>query len=326
MTTYILDYRDGMPPASIVYDQPGFRISPDSPDGYNYSQQFRPTSDHMASTFTLTLTLAEAGEIAFWQRASSELNYDRLSFSIDGVSQGNWSGDTPWSRVTFPVGAGNHTFTWTYGKDGADGLFLDTAFVTGIEVTNVTDPPPTQVPGAGLQKYGFEDGVVPPTGWSGTWVDATDWATEGTHSAKSDVGSSNFVTRMTLDEPYAPEVHGLVSYDWRVSSELNYVYFKFLVDDVPVRNYSGEKSGSDSYILSSGPHSLAFEFERRIYGTPGQFDAAWIDNLSIMRDNFVTPGTPDTLRIGPGLVNQVYVNGSAAQALHLGSVAMWTRD
>ena len=43
---------------------------------------------------------------------------------------GSWSGLTPWTRVSFPVSSGLHSYTWKYSKDlalifGEDKVWLD---------------------------------------------------------------------------------------------------------------------------------------------------------------------------------------------------------
>jgi len=68
--------------------------------------------------------------ISFYYKTSTELGYDFLKFYVDNVLQGQWSGETPWSRAAFDVPAGNHIFKWIYQKDlaesqGQDRVWLD---------------------------------------------------------------------------------------------------------------------------------------------------------------------------------------------------------
>ncbi|MDD5508705.1 MAG: hypothetical protein PHD25_10350, partial [Bacteroidales bacterium] len=68
--------------------------------------------------------------ISFYRKVSSELDYDFLSFYIDGVLQDEWSGEADWERVAFAVTSGEHIFKWVYSKDvysmeGQDRAWID---------------------------------------------------------------------------------------------------------------------------------------------------------------------------------------------------------
>lgn len=71
------------------------------------------------STLEISGNVLADGEISFYRKVSSESGYDELAFYIDGDMQEEWSGEVAWSLVEFDVTAGEHTFTWTYSKDGS---------------------------------------------------------------------------------------------------------------------------------------------------------------------------------------------------------------
>ena len=75
-----------------------------------------------------------AGNISFARRVSSEAGQDMLSFAIDGVTQGGWSGELAWTMVAFPVSAGNHTLTWTYAKSASGVGGADTAWIDAVNL------------------------------------------------------------------------------------------------------------------------------------------------------------------------------------------------
>jgi len=79
-----------------------------------------------------TADIGRDGEISFYRKVYNEYG-DYLSFKIDGVEYGAWTGDVPWGKVGFPVTAGRHTFTWTYVKDMWSSLLPDTAWVDDID-------------------------------------------------------------------------------------------------------------------------------------------------------------------------------------------------
>ena len=104
-------------------------------------------SDQQSSQLAVTYTSAMADSISFYYRTSTELDYDFLNFYIDNTLQGQWSGVNDWSRVSFPVAPGTHTYKWVYVKDefsggGSDQAGLDfIVFPTPLvpEITNVRD-------------------------------------------------------------------------------------------------------------------------------------------------------------------------------------------
>ena len=88
---------------------------------------------HSASTeLSVTLNVSSAGNIKFWRKVSSELNYDFLRFSIDGEEKGSWSGTLPWAQFSYPVTTGPHTFKWTYSKDSSVSSGSDCAWIDDI--------------------------------------------------------------------------------------------------------------------------------------------------------------------------------------------------
>ncbi len=85
--------------------------------------------DNQGSTLTLTFDCLD-GDISFFVKVSSESGFDKLSFRIDGTVVGQWSGETEWTGVSYPVLAGHHVFEWEYAKDasgfdGADKAWID---------------------------------------------------------------------------------------------------------------------------------------------------------------------------------------------------------
>jgi len=106
------------------------------------------------SQLFLDYTSAASDSISFWLKTSSEQDYDFLNFYIDGVLQGQWSGDTPWRRASYPVDAGEHTFKWSYNKDIALSWGLDRAWVDFIAlpppILPIVDPGPDDTLCAGM--------------------------------------------------------------------------------------------------------------------------------------------------------------------------------
>ena len=96
---------------------------------------------------SITMDITTAGEISFYRKVSSENNYDKLHFSINGQiqSNGTWSGTQSWEQVTFPVAIGATTFAWKYEKDvsvsgGSDCAWIDNVIYPGSAAATNSAP------------------------------------------------------------------------------------------------------------------------------------------------------------------------------------------
>jgi hypothetical protein len=88
---------------------------------------------HNASTMLRIVdTASVADTISFYYKVSSEANYDKLTFKIDGQTKDEWSGIVGWTRAAYPVSAGPHTYTWTYTKDYYGSSGHDCAYIDAI--------------------------------------------------------------------------------------------------------------------------------------------------------------------------------------------------
>ena len=98
----------------------------------SYAAESGAVGASSTSTLTLTLPATEpAGEFAFWRKVSSAAG-SSLTFEIDGVSAGQWSGSVSWQQSFYWVpaaGGTSHTFTWIYSQGtamgGSNAAFLD---------------------------------------------------------------------------------------------------------------------------------------------------------------------------------------------------------
>ncbi|MCD4818067.1 MAG: carboxypeptidase regulatory-like domain-containing protein [Candidatus Cloacimonetes bacterium] len=101
-----------------------------------------------SSGVSITVEVENNAEITFYKKVSTENGYDFFTFFIDGVNQGQWSGEMDWSLSTFEVSAGEHTFKWLYEKDGyvdegSDCVWLDNISIPGYGF-NASDFNPPQ--------------------------------------------------------------------------------------------------------------------------------------------------------------------------------------
>ena len=73
----------------------------------------------VTSTMQVTVEIPRDGLMSFFGKISSESNYDFGHFYIDNVEKGTWSGAGSWGERKFDITAGEHTFKWSYTKDGS---------------------------------------------------------------------------------------------------------------------------------------------------------------------------------------------------------------
>ena len=89
-------------------------------------------SDGQTSELLINFDAVADDSISFFRKVSSEEDYDFLEFYVDGNLISEWSGEQSWSRVSFPVPAGNHTFKWLYSKDNWSSSGSDCAWIDNI--------------------------------------------------------------------------------------------------------------------------------------------------------------------------------------------------
>ncbi|MBN1967851.1 MAG: T9SS type A sorting domain-containing protein [Candidatus Delongbacteria bacterium] len=108
-----------------------------------YCAQSGDIDDSETSVMEVTLDDLTASAISFFYKVDSESNYDKFSFSIDGVEKINESGNISWTEVSYPTTAGSHTFQWKYSKDSSVSNGSDCAWIDNITfplpVVSITD-------------------------------------------------------------------------------------------------------------------------------------------------------------------------------------------
>lgn len=125
------------------------------------------------------------------------------------------------------------------------------------------------------------------------WTIASE-SYEGTHAAKSGVIDNYGKSRMVLSIDVTEA--GNISFFSKVSSENNYDYLRFYVDETEKEEWCGEVDwASHAYPLTVGPHTLVWEYSKDVSLANGS-DCAWVDNI-------VFP--PSQLTAGGGLMLSV---------------------
>lgn len=108
-------------------------ISSEQPYQGAYCLRSAQTIDHnQQSDMNLNITVTAPDSISFYYRVSSERDYDKFFFLIDGVEQYDDSGDEDWMHVAFPLSVGSHTLTFRYKKDYSVTNNNDCAWIDNI--------------------------------------------------------------------------------------------------------------------------------------------------------------------------------------------------
>lgn len=90
---------------------------------------------------SVATTFSGAKTVNFWWKSDCELGTantgDSLIFIVDGEVKATISGPSAWeNRSIYVPGAGAHTVTWTYRKDGETSQGEDTAWLDKVVITN----------------------------------------------------------------------------------------------------------------------------------------------------------------------------------------------
>jgi len=98
-----------------------------------------------SQTSWLETTVSGPGTMSFKWNVSSEQNWDKLHFMVDGTSVTNISGSTGWLSYSAVLTSGTHELTWSYEKDsswdeGGDCGWVDQVVWTPSTTTDVPVP------------------------------------------------------------------------------------------------------------------------------------------------------------------------------------------
>jgi len=210
---------------------------------------------------------------------------------------------------TVTAGTPGYTYEWDFDSDGtvdstdANPVHTYTDISNNMVTLVIRDS--TQCPSiaqtgilvADTTEAFIGDGVLP-NGFAkastaeGSWIVDDGNASEGLFSLKSQIVNGDNTSAIELTGNYQA---GTLTFDRRVSSEVDKDLYKFYIDDIEQFSISGEQDwDSVSYAISQGNHTFRWSFEKDISLSSGQ-DAAWIDNL-----NFTVTPTPPSNGGGGG--------------------------
>ena len=111
-----------------------WRFDTQNPYEGNYCVRSGNIGNNSSTTMTLTHEAGTNDTISFYYAVSSESGWDKLHFSIDDTELSNWSGNISWTQASYPVSAGQHTYTWTYTKDQSVSSGQDCAWIDYVSL------------------------------------------------------------------------------------------------------------------------------------------------------------------------------------------------
>ncbi len=162
---YIVDFEDGMMPETFTSTS-AYPWAITTVNPYEGTYAMKSTCEGVASatsSIEVTVDVPFDAKMGFYVKVSSESNYDKFYFYIDGTQQGAaLSGNANYVYKEYAVSEGTHTYKWEYQKDGSVNSNDDCIYVDYITMYRQDVP----LPGGSV--YDFEDGTT--QGW--TTIDA----------------------------------------------------------------------------------------------------------------------------------------------------------
>ncbi|MGM9819581.1 MAG: C25 family cysteine peptidase [Candidatus Onthomorpha sp.] len=157
--------------------------------------------------------------------------------------------------------------------------------------------------------FDFEDALVPQifaNNASHPWIIDNSTSHQGIYSLRSASISDNQASAFTISlSTSSPDT---VSFYVKVSSENNYDFFKFYIDEEEKVSLSGTTNTSwqfKQFVIPAGSHVLKFEYSKDYSSAYGS-DAAWIDDLAIPMQTTMSgleAASQSTLSIYPNPAN-----------------------
>lgn len=102
-------------------------------------------SGDQSSVLKTTITSTNRVRVSFWWKVSSEANWDKLTFAVNGVAKASISGlDGDWTEVVKILPPGTSVLTWTYSKDGTGDRGDDCGWIDRLTIEELPPLPPVE--------------------------------------------------------------------------------------------------------------------------------------------------------------------------------------
>ncbi len=265
-----------------------------------YGVKFNGTNVHNSrSTLSTNVTLNYPGKLSFFFRTSSEYGYDHLSFYVNNILVGRWSGNLlnfQYFEFSFKS-QGNYNLKWEYSKDGSVHMFDDTQWLDTVRVVEFREEEPPPQEGVDSINESFNNGNLN----SYPWVVGghTPPFVQGTHKQNGTYGlqfgqithNQRSSISITVTIPQSTEI----SFYVRTSSERNYDFLSFFVGNTRMGRWSGNMTTFErqNYTIPQGTHILRWEYSKD-RSVNSFMDTQWVDNIQMGSSTNPEPPQPFT--------------------------------
>ena len=164
---------------------------------------------------SLALTVKGPGVLAFYWRASSELDFDVLSFCDGPAEIATISGETKWTPYSYVISdSATHELKWVYSKDDADGDGMDCGWLDMVAWTPDSSGAETVLADGGIAvpvKWCEDRGLSPSASVLALDSDGDGFANWEEFVAGTDPNDSQslFGIRIELQDPGAPMLYAV---------------------------------------------------------------------------------------------------------------------
>ncbi|MGF1656510.1 MAG: S8 family serine peptidase [Verrucomicrobiales bacterium] len=234
-------------------------------DGVDAAQSGSIT--HNQST-TMEANIAGPAELAFYWKVSSESGYDFLEVLVNGEVQRRISGEVDWQASLISLPAGNNVVRWRYSKDGSVSQGQDRGWVDQVVFFDESSLP-TIAEAVDAPELTFS------TGGNVPWAVNPFEGLNNAGAARSGAITDNQESWVQTTVAGAGELR----FFWKVSSETDYDFLRFLINGQEQERISGELGWSQrSYVLGEGTHILRWVYDKDESVSAGQ-DNGWLDQV-----------------------------------------------
>ena len=264
-----------------------------------YAARSKSIAHNQSASLNITYKVLYDDTISFYRKVSSELFHDVLSFYVDNVKIGQWSGNQNWKRSAYPITAGEHTFRWEYSKDAANVAGQDAAWVDFI----VFPPETRTMVYAGNNTNSCENMPVQMNA-TATNYQSLQWSTSG---------SGIFSDALILNPVYTPSASDVAAGSVTLTLTVTGISFKETSQSSFVLTFNNRalaNAGSDAIACEGTAISLseatALYYSALSWSTSG--NGVFSDPSSLTPQ--YTPGSAD-LASGSVMLSLTAVTGNA---------------
>ena len=211
-----------------------------------------------------------------------------VGHSQSPVATGTLTTDSPWLTVSGAVflgsidavtGQADAIFTVTVAPNAPPVSLANFSYTVQADVYAAEQAFGPLTINAILETFESHDFMTYPWAMSGNkpWAITSPVAYTGAYSSRSGTIFNNQQSVMELTLNILTD--GTIGFARRVSSEADYDFLRFLVDDVEVEKWSGEVAwGEVAYPVTAGIHKFTWSYEKDEISMQGS-DRSWVDDI-----------------------------------------------